>query len=633
MPRNRKKSSAPAHEPSEVPTTSPHWDSSISIPPLTSYPSIYLNGTVDPQDTSCTLTSIVCHWRYFHLSPEELRFRDLKINVDPPRWELSNEEERLRYYLDEELASVPHFGSPTPAPAFSVSSRVKPTSSGSESSYSGLSCPAPGTTVEEESATGTCSLCAARLDAAAEGDEEYEATPEGLGGETPTSSISRHRDTRYKKRKRISRRVRRLEKTVEGLSHGLILALTELQDLRGRTTTAGGRKSDNSGKVDALSIALSGLSTVDHHDSTPGTSAPDATLICPSEQPGPMTTRRSQHKSTKLGAAEQNDVDDSSIFISDDRSPISGLLKPILDFMACPEVHRFLKWAEAHPGLRSTQILDLLWVANNLFDVHGGIMIYCLQKSFLPMDAISGATGSSSWSEDPKLMQRLDETVAKAAWESYCLELSDVFSEQFVDWESETPFFQNLSREYDSLGPMITSSYIEDLSSLWTEVHPALLEVTRWLEPFIDYGPDCHRTTPLYDATIALGRHARELSNWKRGSDPAMFSNTCANNLMRLLCENRSGKLKDMQREMESIMNRAKKATLWRVTDSRDAQVQDTLARREIRVMSSYRPKLLRMGSAAAWIRSEVLDVLMKTGRGAEPEEGEAFWDGCDSSR
>ncbi|KAN0130504.1 hypothetical protein V8E53_011590 [Lactarius tabidus] len=310
-----------------------------------------------------------------------------------------------------------------------------------------------------------------------------------------TSSISRHRDTHYKKRKRISRRVRRLEKSVEGLSHGLILALTELQDLRGRTTTAGGRKSDNSGKVDALSIALSGLSTVDHHDSTPGTSAPDATLICPSEQPGQMTTRRSQHKSTKLGAAEQNDVDDSSIFISDDRSPISGLLKPILDFMACPKVHRFLKWAEAHPGLRSSQILDLLWVANNLFDVHGGIMIYCLQKSFLPMDAISGATGSSSWSEDQKLMQRLDETVAKAAWESYCLELSDVFSEQFVDWESETPFFQNLSREYDSLGPMITSSYIEDLSSLWTEVHPALLEVTRWLEPFIDYGPDYHRAT------------------------------------------------------------------------------------------------------------------------------------------
>jgi hypothetical protein len=39
--------------------------------------------------------------------------------------------------------------------------------------------------------------------------------------------------------------------------------------------------------------------------------------------------------------------------------------------MACPEVHRFLKWAEAHPGLRSTQLFDLLWVADNLFDVHG----------------------------------------------------------------------------------------------------------------------------------------------------------------------------------------------------------------------------------------------------------------------
>jgi hypothetical protein len=55
-----------------------------------------------------------------------------------------------------------------------------------------------------------------------------------------TSSISRHRDTRdKKKRKRISRRVRRLEKTVESLSHGLILALTELKN---RTTTADGRK-------------------------------------------------------------------------------------------------------------------------------------------------------------------------------------------------------------------------------------------------------------------------------------------------------------------------------------------------------------------------------------------------------
>src|SRR6266404_1762665 len=28
---------------------------------------------------------------------------------------------------------------------------------------------------------------------------------------------------------------------------------------------------------------------------------------------------------------------------------------------------------------------------------------------------------------------------------------------------------------------------------------------------FVDYGPDYHRETPLYDATIVLGRHARKL--------------------------------------------------------------------------------------------------------------------------
>ena len=125
-------------------------------------------------------------------------------------------------------------------------------------------------------------------------------------------------------------------------------------------------------------------------------------------------------------------------------------------------------------------------------------MIYCLQESFIPMDAISRGTGSSSWSQDPDLMQKLDETyckhlrphidtdgsldgshndIAKAAWESYCFELCDVFSEQVPDWESATPFFQNLSRAYDRLGPIITSSYLEDMSSLWIEVHPALLEV------------------------------------------------------------------------------------------------------------------------------------------------------------
>ncbi len=111
------------------------------------------------------------------------------------------------------------------------------------------------------------------------------------------------------------------------------------------------------------------------------------------------------------------------------------------------------------------------------------------------MDAISGVPGLSAWSQDPELMQKLDETyrkhlrphigtdgsrnsVTKVAWELYWLELGGIFSEQFPDWESPTSFFQNLAEEYGGcLSPIITSSYIADLSVLWTQVHPALLEV------------------------------------------------------------------------------------------------------------------------------------------------------------
>jgi hypothetical protein len=121
-------------------------------------------------------------------------------------------------------------------------------------------------------------------------------------------------------------------------------------------------------------------------------------------------------------------------------------------------------------------------------------MIYCLQKSLIFMDSISAKSESSAWSQDPELMQRLDKIyckylrphidtdgsrngVAKAAWRSYCYGLSRVFSSKyFPDWESVKPSFKNL-QDNDCFGPMITSSYIDDLSALWTEVHPALLEV------------------------------------------------------------------------------------------------------------------------------------------------------------
>ena len=110
-----------------------------------------------------------------------------------------------------------------------------------------------------------------------------------------------------------------------------------------------------------------------------------------------------------------------------------------------------------------------------------------------------------------------------------------------------------------------------------------------------------------------------------------------------------------MQREMQSAMDsavsrnfepaanaaevaaalvvRAKQATLWRVTGPSEAQMQDALVQREIRLVRSYRPRLLRAGTAAAQIRSDVFDMLVQTGRWADAEGGppgemEVFWDG-----
>ena len=189
------------------------------------------------------------------------------------------------------------------------------------------------------------------------------------------SCHSDNSEKKKQKRKKLSRRVRQLEKTVEGLSHGLILALTELQD---RKTTADGRKSVN---VDALSTALSDLSTVeDHPDSAPGTSAPGATLPQPPSEPPARQRESASQDTSAVGAEHVATENDSSMLISEGRTPISGLLKPILDFMACREVHQLLKQAECHPGLRNTQLFDLLWVANNFFNVHGGVRYHSSRR-------------------------------------------------------------------------------------------------------------------------------------------------------------------------------------------------------------------------------------------------------------
>jgi hypothetical protein len=49
-----------------------------------------------------------------------------------------------------------------------------------------------------------------------------------------------------------------------------------------------------------------------------------------------------------------------------------------------------------------------------------------------------------------------------------------------------------------------------------------LPQVTRWFEPFINYGPghDCNRATPFYDATLILGRRARELLSREGVQEP-----------------------------------------------------------------------------------------------------------------
>ena len=79
--------------------------------------------------------------------------------------------------------------------------------------------------------------------------------------------------------------------------------------------------------------------------------------------------------------------------------------------------------------------------------------------------------------------------------------------------------------------------------------------------------------------------------------------------------------------EVAALADRAKQATRT------EHQVQDALALREVRVMTSYRPRLLRAGTAAARIRSDVFSVLAQMGRRSDTEGGpigerEIFWDG-----
>lgn len=79
-----------------------------------------------------------------------------------------------------------------------------------------------------------------------------------------------------------------------------------------------------------------------------------------------------------------------------------------------------------------------------------------------------------------------------------------------------------------------------------------------------------------------------------------------------------------------ALVERAMEVTGWQVTEPSSVRTRNTLALHEVRVMKSYRPCLLRAGTAAAKIRGEIFHILSQTeGRGHDvsPSEKNVFWD------
>jgi len=73
---------------------------------------------------------------------------------------------------------------------------------------------------------------------------------------------------------------------------------------------------------------------------------------------------------------------DGTLFItSKDGSPALEMLSPILKYITSSNVFQFLKRAEIHAGLLKTQLFDLFWILDNLFNVHGGVWFLFSQIS------------------------------------------------------------------------------------------------------------------------------------------------------------------------------------------------------------------------------------------------------------
>lgn len=95
------------------------------------------------------------------------------------------------------------------------------------------------------------------------------------------------------------------------------------------------------------------------------------------------------------------------------------------------------------------------------------------------------------------------------------------------------------------------------------------MQLTRWLESTIDYGPNYHRATRLYDSSLACARVLQSTGRYQRTSDD--FNHACQQSKRipnpnaptinaiskAVLCDHRSGELRNMQREMESVTSSA----------------------------------------------------------------------------
>ncbi|KAI0316604.1 hypothetical protein OF83DRAFT_1292686 [Amylostereum chailletii] len=202
--------------------------------------------------------------------------------------------------------------------------------------------------------------------------------------------------------------------------------------------------------------------------------------------------------------------------VSSDASDAVKLLSSIASFAQCPEVHALWARVSAFPGLKSLELLTMPWVLDNLYAVHGGVLIHWFNHALDTMQALSH--DPVRW--DPTLVEKLNlvycSTLRPAvldptapigkAWTQYRTMMTTCLDDAGFDAGTvERVLPVNPAVPV----PLLTASYVEDLNAAWKKVDGPLKEIARWFEPFLDYGPDYKRAAPFHDATLTLSRHVR----------------------------------------------------------------------------------------------------------------------------